>query len=184
MFVGGAAFQATHILGREWGISLALGFISIPLAVLIQCTPPPLEHAFIGMRIMRSDEVLPTTGPETAEWNEAITRVSLFSGLRGRCVNGSPLKSRKSRIPQRRSSRSVSRSVSLARHSQPTELGFHLQPSFLRTSSLRLAQGGHYHERAFQTPLRTTPKSPAAPWEGKIQLHPDTSHQETRILYI
>jgi len=107
MFVGGTAFQVTRIPGREWGISLALGFVSIPLGVLIRCLPtPPFERAFIKLRIMRPDELLPTTKPETAEWNEAITKVrdnlSLFSSLRGGRVNASPfiLKSRKSRIPK------------------------------------------------------------------------------------
>ena len=107
MFVGGAAFQVTPIPGREWGISLALGFVSIPLGVLIRCIPtPPLERAFIKLKIMRPDEVLPTTKPETIQWNDAITKVrdnlSLFSRLRGGRVNGSSfiLKSRKSRIPK------------------------------------------------------------------------------------
>ena len=101
MFIGGAAFQVTRIPAREWGISLALGFVSIPLGVLIRCIPsPPLERAFIKMKIMRSDEVLPTTKPETAEWNAAITRLrdnlSLFPSLLGRRVNRPPfiLKSR------------------------------------------------------------------------------------------
>lgn len=107
MFVGGAAFQVTPIPGREWGISLALGFVSIPLGILIRCIPtPPLERAFIKLRIMSPDEILPTTKPETAEWNDAITKVrdnlSLFSRLRGGRVNASSfiLKSRKSRIPR------------------------------------------------------------------------------------
>lgn len=107
VFVGGAAFQVTRIPGREWGISLALGFVSIPLGVLIRCIPtPPLERAFIKLRIMSSDEVLPTTKPATTEWNAAITRVrdnlSLFSRLRGGRVNASSfiIKSRRSRIPK------------------------------------------------------------------------------------
>ena len=107
MFVGGAAFQVTQIPGREWGISLALGFVSIPLGILIRCIPtPPLERAFIKMRIMTADKVLPTDRPDTAEWNAAITKVrdnlSLFSRLRGGRVNASSfiIKSRKSRIPK------------------------------------------------------------------------------------
>ena len=93
--------------GREWGISLALGFVSIPLGVLIRCIPtPPLERAFIKMRIMRPESLLPTNKPDTAEWNEAITKVrdnlSLFSRLRGGRVNASSfiIKSRQSRIPK------------------------------------------------------------------------------------
>ena len=107
MFVGGAAFQVTPIPAREWGISLALGFVSIPLGVLIRCIPtPPLERAFIKMRLMSRDEILPTTKPETAEWNAAITKVrdnlSTFASLRGGRVNGSSfiLKSRQARIPK------------------------------------------------------------------------------------
>ena len=85
-FVGGAAFQVTQIPGHEWGISLALSFVSITLDVLIRCIPTPLlERAFIKTRIMAADKVLPTYRPETAEWNSAITEVDnllLFSGLR------------------------------------------------------------------------------------------------------
>ena len=89
-FVGGAAFHVTPLPGREWGISLALGFISIPLGVLIRCIPtPPLERAFIKMRIMSADEVLPTDRP--TGWNQAAAKVrdnlSLFPSLRGGRVN-------------------------------------------------------------------------------------------------
>ena len=107
MFVGGAAFQVTSIPGREWGISLALGFVSIPLGILIRNIPtPPLERAFIKLRLISRDEILPTTKPKTAEWNEAITRVrdnlSMFASLRGGRVNASSfiLKSRQTRIPK------------------------------------------------------------------------------------
>jgi Ca2+-transporting ATPase len=54
---------------------------------------------------MSADD-LPTTKPDTVEWNAAITKVrdnlSLFSRLRGGRVNASSfiLKSRKSRIPK------------------------------------------------------------------------------------
>ena len=107
VFVGGAAFRVTPIPGREWGISLALGFVSIPLGFLIRRTPtPPLERAFIKLKIMRFDELLPTNRPEASERNDAITKVrdnlSSFSWLRGGRVNASPFvsKSRRSSIPK------------------------------------------------------------------------------------
>ena len=34
VFIGGTTFQVTHIRGCEWGISPALGFVSIPLVFL------------------------------------------------------------------------------------------------------------------------------------------------------
>lgn len=104
MFVGGDAFQVTALPARYWGISLALGFVSIPLGVLIRYIPtPPLERLFIKLRIMSAEDVLPTTKPDAIEWNAAIVKVrdnlSLFSRLRGGRVNSSAfiLKSRQSR---------------------------------------------------------------------------------------
>jgi len=105
--VGGSAFQVTHIHCREWGISLALGFGSIPLGAFIRCIPTqPLERVFAKLRIVNPDEVLPTTKPDASEWNAAIIKVrdnlSWFSKLRGGRANASPLirKSRKSRVLQ------------------------------------------------------------------------------------
>ena len=60
VFASCAVFQVTPIPSREWGISPTLGFVSIPLGVLIRCIPtPPLERAIIKLRIMRPDKVLP-----------------------------------------------------------------------------------------------------------------------------
>jgi P-type Ca2+ transporter type 2C len=69
-FVGGGPFHLTRLPAREWGISLALRFVSIPLGVLIRSH---LERTF--MKITSPDDVLPTTKPEATEWNEAIARV-------------------------------------------------------------------------------------------------------------
>jgi len=73
---GGAAFQVIHIHSREWGISLALGFGSIPLGAFIRCIPTaPLEYVFTKLRIMSVDEILPTTRPDAAGRNRAINSV-------------------------------------------------------------------------------------------------------------
>ncbi|THG98741.1 hypothetical protein EW026_g3507 [Hermanssonia centrifuga] len=87
VFVGGAAFQVSSITGREWGISLALGFVSIPLGALIRFIPNErLGRFFIKIRLMRNPEVLPITRPE-AEWNTAIDLVrdnlGTFAHVRG-----------------------------------------------------------------------------------------------------
>jgi len=39
VFIGGTAFQVTRIGSREWGISLALGFMSISLGAFIRLLP-------------------------------------------------------------------------------------------------------------------------------------------------
>lgn len=93
VFVGGAAFQVTKISGREWGISLALGFVSIPLGALLRFIPNlPLERFFKKIRLMRDSDLLPNSRPD-GEWNDAINMVRdnlfLFSHVRGARLRGS-----------------------------------------------------------------------------------------------
>ena len=85
-----------------------MGFVPIPLGVLIRCIPtPPLERAFIKLGIMDDNELLPTSKPDTAEWSETIAKAlnnSLSpSRLRGGGINTSTftLKSKKLRIPKK-----------------------------------------------------------------------------------
>lgn len=60
VFFGGVAFQATPMKGRDWGISVALGFVSIPLGFLIRCIPTPLvERLFIALHIMHDPKAPP-----------------------------------------------------------------------------------------------------------------------------
>ncbi len=94
VFVGGAAFQVTRIPGREWGISLALGCVSIPLGVLVRLLPnAPFERFFKFIRLMGRENVLPTQSPEAEGWGSAITIVqdnlSTFANLRGGRVRSS-----------------------------------------------------------------------------------------------
>jgi Ca2+-transporting ATPase len=103
VFVGGAAFQVTHLGGREWGISIALGFASIPLGLLIRLLPNgPIERLFMKVRLLPNPDVLPTARPE-AEWNSAIQLVrdnlSAFGRVRGARMRASSYvsKSRKAR---------------------------------------------------------------------------------------
>ncbi|KAF7553258.1 hypothetical protein G7Z17_g3782 [Cylindrodendrum hubeiense] len=39
IFVGGEAFKITHLTGKEWGLSIGLGAISIPWGAFIRCIP-------------------------------------------------------------------------------------------------------------------------------------------------
>ena len=89
VFVGGPAFQVVSIGGREWGISLALGFMSIPIGFLLRLIPDePVQRLFIQLHLMSDPEaLLPTTTPERGEWNPAINLVrdnlNTFANLRG-----------------------------------------------------------------------------------------------------
>jgi Ca2+-transporting ATPase len=108
VFVGGAAFEVTPIGGREWGISLALGFVSIPLGALIRLLPSdPFERLFKKLGLLGHPDILPTTSPnpDTVGWN-AITRVrdnlNTFANVRGGRVRSSSfvIKSRTARLSQ------------------------------------------------------------------------------------
>jgi Ca2+-transporting ATPase len=107
VFVGNAAFQVTRIGGREWGISLALGAVSIPLGALIRLMPnPPFERLFKAMRLLGNASVLPTTSPDKeSSWNPVVDRVrdtlSTFMQVRGGRLRSSyVVKSRNARLSE------------------------------------------------------------------------------------
>ncbi|KAI0067278.1 calcium-translocating P-type ATPase [Artomyces pyxidatus] len=95
VFVGSSAFQVTRIGGREWGISLALGVVSIPLGALIRWVPnAPCERFFRAARLLPNPEVLPTKRANAEPGlNFAMDRVrdnlSAFSTIRGGRVRSS-----------------------------------------------------------------------------------------------
>jgi P-type Ca2+ transporter type 2C len=94
VFVGGAAFQVTRIGGRDWGISLALGFVSIPLGALIRLMPSePFEKCFKRLGLLGQDRVLPSVRPEAEAWSGASALVrdnlGMFANIRGGRVRSS-----------------------------------------------------------------------------------------------
>ena len=105
--VGGAAFQVVHVGGREWGISLALGVLSIPIGYLIRFIPDePTQRLLIKLRLMADPAVpvLPTSNPERGGWNPAINLVrdnlTTFANIRGGRLRSSSFvkKSRSARL--------------------------------------------------------------------------------------
>lgn len=107
VFVGGAAFQVVRIGGREWGISLALGFVSIPWGVIIRCMPNgPFETFFKFTKLLGKPEILPTVSPEKEGWGGAISVVrdnlGTFANIRGGRLRSSSfvIKSRSARVSQ------------------------------------------------------------------------------------
>lgn len=107
VFVGGDAFQVIRIPGREWGISLALGFVSFPLGVLVRFLPnEPFEKLFraLGLFGKEETEILPSIRPDKETWDGAITLVrdnlSYFDNVRGGRIRASSFvgKSRTARL--------------------------------------------------------------------------------------
>jgi len=107
VFVGGAAFSVAKMSGRSWGVSIALGFVSLPLGYLIRLIPNgPIEKMFIKLRLMNDPNVLPVISPEKEQWNQAIDTVrdnlSTFANIRGARMRSSSFvrKSRSARLQE------------------------------------------------------------------------------------
>jgi len=167
VFVGGAAFQVVRIGGREWGISLAVGFVSIPWGAVIRCMPNgPFETLFKFMRLMGKPEVLPTLSPDKEGWGGAISAVrdnlGTFANIRGGRLRSSSfvIKSRSARL-----SHDEQMTISSVLTMAPTIVlgAIASGSSYLQTGSL-------------SDPAHADPsKSSAALWEGKLQIHPETA---------
>ncbi|CAK5269233.1 unnamed protein product [Mycena citricolor] len=171
VFIGGSAFQVTRIGGREWGISLALGVVSIPLGVFVRLLPTaPFEKVFDRLGLLgRAQDILPTTatGPDNVGWNaftEVRDNLSTFANLRGGRVRSSSfvIKSRPARISQDKE-----RPVSLLAMAPTLMMG-------TIAASHAWTQPG-----SLSDPTQSDPStSSAALWEGKLQLHPATEKDD------
>ncbi|KAG2341321.1 calcium-translocating P-type ATPase [Suillus weaverae] len=167
VFIGGTAFQVTRIGGREWGISLALGLVSIPLGALIRLLPNgPFERLFILMRLLpKTEGDLPKVRPDQVEWNSAIELVrdnlATFANLRGGRLRSSSLvvKSRQARLQEDKR--------------VPLPSLMTMVPTLIASS---IGAGWAPQSRGtLSDPARYDPsKSSAALWEGRLQIHPDT----------
>ncbi|EMD33941.1 hypothetical protein CERSUDRAFT_55726 [Gelatoporia subvermispora B] len=171
--VGGSAFQVTRVSGREWGLSLALGVVSIPLGALIRLMPnEPVKRFLIKVRLLQSPDVLPITVPE-AEWNAVIGRardnLSTFRRVRGAHMRAEP-------------------SYARSNHALPWQ-GPRVRCSSLMTMVPTVTAVSTSVERRLRSsngisdPTRFHPsKSSVALWEGKVQVHPDTASDDAVFL--
>ncbi|KAG1722207.1 cation transporting ATPase [Suillus lakei] len=166
VFIGGTAFQVTRIAGREWGISLALGFVSIPLGALIRLLPNgPFECLFIMMCLLPKPEGGLLKVRPDVEWNSEIELVcdnlATFANLRGGRL---------------RSSSFVVKSCQARLHEDkcvPLPSLMTMVPTLIASS---IGAGWAPQSRGtLSDPARYDPsKSSAALWEGRLQIHPDT----------
>jgi len=173
VFIGGAAFQVTRIGGREWGISLALGFVSIPWGAAVRCMPNgPFYKLFnaLGLFGSHEKEVLPTTSPERDGWGGALALVqdnlSTFAGLRGGRMRASSFVNK-------------SRQAKLNQTEQPIASILAMAPTMVMAAAVA---GGTYKQPtpgSLSDPAHADPsKSSAALWEGKLQIHPETDKND------
>ncbi|KAG8905804.1 hypothetical protein FRB99_008229 [Tulasnella sp. 403] len=171
VFVGGAAFSVHELSGRSWGVSLALGSVSLPLGFLIRCIPEaPVERLFRKLRIMSDQPVLPDTSPEKEQqqWNTAIDTVRdnlrTFANIRGGRVRASSF------VRKSRSARLQEAGIQL-----PSLLA--MVPTLVMSS---IGAGWQPQAGSMTDPCAHDPsKSSAALYAGgKIQMHPETAPED------
>jgi len=74
VFVGGAAFSVVRLTGPQWGISIVLGFLSIPFGVLIRCVPDWWISKYIPERFKRKNKPELVISDEY-EWNHSLLEI-------------------------------------------------------------------------------------------------------------
>lgn len=79
MFVGGQAFSITRITGAQWGISLVLGILSIPMAIIIRLIPDELFARYIPRLPRRKkpspEVIIEDDEDQTQQWNPALEEI-------------------------------------------------------------------------------------------------------------
>lgn len=77
IFVGGQAFSVKPLHGTGWGVSVVLGVISIPIAVIIRLIPDALVRKLIPTRAFRKKrpQVLISDEDRRFEWNPALEEI-------------------------------------------------------------------------------------------------------------
>lgn len=163
IYVGGAAFTVHQIPGSYWGISIALGLVSIPLGFLIRLIPNgPIEKLFIKLHIMDDPNSLPEVNPQAEKYNEAIENVrsdlGIFANIRGGRVRGASISFKSRRARMRDAKIQLPQLMTMVPTLIAAGVGARWQPK------------GPLYDPANGDPS----KSSAALWNGKLQLHPDT----------
>ena len=79
MFVGGQAFSVHRITAAQWGISLVLGVLSIPVAVIIRLIPDELFARFIPRWPRRKrpspNVIVEDDEDQIHQWNPALEEI-------------------------------------------------------------------------------------------------------------
>ena len=173
--VGGAAFQVTSLRPRDWGISIIVGFISIPLGALVRLLPTePFYRFLIKIKVYADPAKLPTVAEEDEEveedkyeYNPALSKVkdnlATYANIRGGRLRASSI-------------------VAKSRSAKLHEAGIQL-PSLLTMIPTVIAgtvgAGAHWvnatNPAGLANPAAEDPsRSTAELFSGKVQLHPDT----------
>jgi P-type Ca2+ transporter type 2C len=88
IYFGGSALSTNRLNGTEWAISIIIGAISLPVAVLIRLIPDDFIRKFIPRpRNHNQTPVIRVSSDERFEWNDALENIrdqlSFLQKIRG-----------------------------------------------------------------------------------------------------
>jgi len=173
--VGGAAFTVTRLYGRDWGITIIVGFLSIPLGAIVRMLPTaPFERFLIKCHVYADPTKLPTVNPESEDeidekyqYNDALSKVRdnlhTYSNIRGGRLRASSL------VSKSRSARLKEADIQLPSLLAmiPTIIG-----GTVGAGASWLAPNAN--ALGLDNPAVDPSRSQAELFAGKVQIHPDT----------
>ncbi|KAG8937797.1 hypothetical protein FRC04_010055 [Tulasnella sp. 424] len=75
-FVGGAPFSFHHLSGKSWGVSLTLGFGSLPFGFLVRLIPEePVERIFRKLALMQDTDILQVESSENQDKGRSLSAI-------------------------------------------------------------------------------------------------------------
>jgi Ca2+-transporting ATPase len=75
IFVGGVAFKVVRLNGMQWGISIVLGFLSLPVGVIVRLIPDELIRKCIPAYFKRKPTPEVVVSDEEYQWNEGLLEI-------------------------------------------------------------------------------------------------------------
>ncbi|KAH7395006.1 hypothetical protein DE146DRAFT_615139 [Phaeosphaeria sp. MPI-PUGE-AT-0046c] len=75
IFVGGVAFKVTPLNGAQWGYSIVLGFLSLPVGMIVRLIPDELVRKCIPEFFKRKRTPEVVVSDEDYQWNQGLLEI-------------------------------------------------------------------------------------------------------------
>lgn len=75
IFVGGVAFKVTRLNGAQWGYSIVLGFLSLPVGMIVRLIPDELVRRCIPDFFKRKSTPEVVVSDDDYQWNQELLEI-------------------------------------------------------------------------------------------------------------
>ncbi|OAL54257.1 calcium transporting P-type ATPase-like protein [Pyrenochaeta sp. DS3sAY3a] len=75
IFVGGVAFKVTRLNGPQWGYSIVLGFLSLPVGMIVRLIPDELVRKCIPSFFKRKRNPEVVVSDDDYQWNQGLLEI-------------------------------------------------------------------------------------------------------------